>query len=358
MLFEPLLSRSMQLKNRLVMSPMTRNRAVDSNIPNALMAQYYGQRAGAGLIITEGTSPSPNGLGYARIPGLFNAAQVRGWQAVTDAVHTRGGRIFVQLMHTGRVTHVANLPKGAEVIGPTAEVCPGEMFTDSAGMQPYSPPRAMTDADIAHAVGEYAHAARLAIDAGFDGIELHAANGYLIEQFLNANVNRRTDGYGGSIAARNRFAVEVARAVVNAIGADRVGMRLSPYGVFNATGAYADVEPQYLSLSGDLSRLGLLYLHVLDHSATGAPAVPADFKVKLRTGFSGLFILAGGFDGVSAERALIERRADLIAFGRPFLANPDLVERLRLNTKLNTPDMATFYLPGPKGYTDYPALSG
>ena len=239
MLFEPLLSRSMQLKNRLVMSPMTRNRAVDSNIPNALMAQYYGQRAGAGLIITEGTSPSPHGLGYARIPGLFNAAQVRGWQAVTDAVHTRGGRIFVQLMHTGRVTHVANLPKGAEVIGPTAEVCPGEMFTDSAGMQPYSPPRAMTDADIAHAVGEYAHAARLAIDAGFDGIELHAANGYLIEQFLNANVNRRTDGYGGSIAARNRFAVEVARAVVNAIGADRVGMRLSPYGVFNATGAYA-----------------------------------------------------------------------------------------------------------------------
>jgi N-ethylmaleimide reductase len=260
-------------------------------------------------------------------------------------------------MHTGRVTHVANLPAGAQVLGPTAEVCPGEMYTDALGLQPYSPPRAMTERDIAHAVGEYTQAARLAIDAGFDGVELHGANGYLIEQFLNANVNRRTDGYGGSIAARNRFAIEVAGATVNAIGADRVGMRLSPYGVFNATGAFPELEPQYTALAGELSRLGLLYLHVLDHSAMGAPPVPAEFKVKLRTGFSGLFILAGGFDAASAERALIERRADLIAFGRPFLANPDLVERYRLNAKLNAPDMATFYLPGPKGYTDYPTLT-
>jgi N-ethylmaleimide reductase len=356
MLFEPLVSGSLQLKNRLVMSPMTRNRAVDANTPNALMAEYYGQRAGAGLIITEGTSPSPNGLGYARIPGMYSGVQVRGWKAVTQAVHARDGKIFLQLMHTGRVTHVANLPAGAEVLGPTAEVCPGEMYTDTAGMQPYSPPRAMTERDIAHAIAEYTQAARLAVDAGFDGIELHGANGYLIEQFLNANVNRRTDGYGGSIAARNRFAIEVARATVDAIGGNRVGMRLSPYGVFNATGAFPELDEQYLALAGELSRLGLKYLHVLDHSAMGAPPVPIEIKFKLRQGFSGLFLLAGGFDGNSAERALIERRADLIVFGRPFLANPDLVERLRLNAKLNAPDMATFYTPGAKGYTDYPTL--
>ncbi len=357
MLLEPLQSRSLQLKNRLVMSPMTRNRAVDANTPNALMAEYYGQRAGAGLIITEGTSPSPNGLGYARIPGLFNAAQVRGWQAVTRAVHTGGGKIFVQLMHTGRVTHIANLPAGAQVLGPGSDVCPGEMYTDALGMQPFSTPRAMSEHDIAQAVAEYGQSARLALDAGFDGIELHAANGYLIEQFLNANVNHRHDGYGGSIAARNRFALEVTRAVVAAAGSDRVGMRLSPYGVFNSTGHYPDQDAQYLALAGELSALGLLYLHVLDHSAMGAPPVPAEFKLKLRRGFTGLFILAGGFDSAGAERALLERRADLIAFGRLFLANPDLVERLRLNAKLNVPDMATFYVPGPKGYTDYPTLA-
>jgi N-ethylmaleimide reductase len=357
MLFEPLQSRSLHTRNRLVMSPMTRSRAVAANTPNALMAAYYGQRAGAGLIITEGTSPSPNGLGYARIPGLFNAAQVAGWKGVTEAVHARGGRIFVQLMHTGRVTHQANLPQGAVVIGPSDETCPGEMYTDASGLQPNSKPRAMTESDIAAAVEEYARSAKLAVEAGFDGIELHAANGYLIEQFLNANVNKRTDGYGGSSAARNRFALEVARAVAAAIGADRVGMRLSPHGVFNNTGTYADQEPQYLALADALSGLGLVYLHVLDHSAMGAPAVPAELKLQLREAFKGVFILAGGFDAASAERALVERRADLIAFGRPFLANPDLVERLRLNATLNAPDASTFYVPGPKGYTDYPTLA-
>jgi N-ethylmaleimide reductase len=215
----------------------------------------------------------------------------------------------------------------------------------------------MTEADIARAVKEYAQAARLGIEAGFDGIELHAANGYLIEQFLNANVNRRTDSYGGSIAARNRFALEVARATVAAVGAERLGIRLSPDGVFNSTGAFPEQEAQYLELLGQLSRLNLAYVHVLDHAAMGAPPVPAELKVKLRQAFSGVFILAGGFDAASAERALVEKRADLIAFGRPFLANPDLVERLRLNAKLNVPDQATFYLPGPKGYTDYPALA-
>ncbi len=357
MLFEPFSARSLQLKNRFVMAPMTRSRAADANTPNALMAEYYGQRASAGLIITEGTSPSPNGLGYARIPGLYNDAQVRGWKLSADAVHAKGGKIFVQLMHTGRVTHVANLPAGAEVVGPMAEACPGEMYTDAKGMQAHSLPRAMTERDIAAAVAEYAKSARLAMEAGLDGIELHAANGYLIEQFLNANVNKRTDGYGGSIAGRNRFAIEVARAVVAAIGADRVGIRVSPYGAFNSTGAFPEVEAQYLSLARELAAMGLLYIHLVDHSAMGAPPVPADFKAKLRGAFNGLFIASGGFDRASAEKALAEKRADLVAFGRPFLANPDLVERMRANAPLNAPDMATFYTPGPKGYTDYPALA-
>lgn len=357
MLFEPLVSPSIQLANRAVMAPMTRSRAVDANIPNALMAEYYGQRASAGLIITEGTSPSPNGLGYARIPGLFNEAQADGWKAVTDAVHAKGGKIFVQLMHTGRVTHVANLPTGAQVVGPTPTACPGEMYTDSQGMQPHSTPRAMTAPDIARAVEEYAKSAHLAIEAGFDGVELHAANGYLIEQFLNANVNQRTDAYGGSIDGRNRFALEAARAAAAAVGAHRVGIRLSPFGVFNSTEAYSDVEAQYLTLAQEISQLGLLYIHLLDHSAMGAPPVPAEFKLRLREVFKGLFILAGGFDRAAAESALEAGQADLIAFARPFLANPDLVRRMRADAPLNTVDMATFYTPGSKGYTDYPELA-
>lgn len=358
MLFDTFPLRSQSLKNRTVMAPMTRSRAVDANTPNPLMAEYYGQRASAGLIVTEGVAPSPNGLGYARIPGLFNAAQVAGWRLVTDAVHAEGGRIVVQFMHTGRVAHAANLPAGAEVVGPMASACPGEMYTDAQGMQPHSAPRAMSEADIAQAVAEFAQAARLAIEAGFDGIELHAANGYLIEQFLNANVNQRSDGYGGSVAGRNRFALEVARACVQAIGAERVGIRLSPYGVFNSTGAYADVEAQYVALVQELSAMGLMYLHVLDHSAMGAPPVPAALKAQLRSLFAGPFILAGGFDRDSAEAALAAGQADLIAFARAFLANPDLVKRMQSGAALNAPDMTTFYTPGPKGYTDYPVLAG
>ena len=356
MLFDPLVTPDIQLKNRMVMSPMTRSRAGEGNVPNELNAEYYGQRASAGLIVTEVTSPSPNGLGYARIPGLFNEAQARGWKLVTDAVHAKGGRIFVQLMHTGRVTHVLNLPAGAEVVAPSPEVCPGAMYTDAEGMQPHSAPRPMTEADIRHAIGEYAQSARLAMEAGFDGVELHGANGYLIEQFLNPNVNRRTDEYGGSASGRNRFAIEAATAVAGAIGAKKVGIRLSPYGVFNGTGPFPDLEPQYLALAKALAGIGLLYLHVLDHSSLGSPAVPEPFKDLLHRAFSGLYILAGGFGKESAEKTLTEKRADLIAFGRPFLANPDLPRRFTLNAPLNTPDAATFYLPGPKGYTDYPAL--
>ena len=357
MLLEPFQARSLQFQNRMVMAPMARCRATEFNTPNALMAEYYGQRASAGLIITEGTSPSPNGLGYARMPGLFNDAHVRGWRLVTDAVHAKGGKIIVQLMHAGRVGHVANLPAGAEVLGPMAHTCPGEMHTDSRGMQPHSPAREMTTEDIDSAVTEYAQSARLAIEAGFDGVELHAANGYLIEQFLNPNVNQRIDGYGGgSIEGRNRFALEVARAAVHAIGADRVAMRLSPYGVFNGMGAFPGIDDQYLALVGELSKLGLLYVHVLDHSAMGAPQVPPELKLRLRRNFDGPFILAGGFERDSAQHALSEGRADLIAFARPFLANPDFVDRVRANAPLNVPDMDTFYTPGSRGYTDYPVL--
>ncbi len=342
MLFEPFAARSLQLKNRIVMAPMTRSRAMDANTPNSLMAEYYGQRASAGLIITEGTSPSPNGLGYARIPGLFNMAHAAAWHEITETVHDKGGKIFVQLMHTGRVSHIDNLPAGAKVVGPSSAACPGEMYTDAKGMQPHSVPRAMTGSDIARAVDEYAHSAQLALDAGFDGVELHGANGYLIEQFLNPNVNQRTDGYGNTIEGRNRLAIEIASASVAAIGRDRVGIRLSPYGVFNGTGAFPEVEEQFLTLASDLSKLGLLYLHLVDHSAMGAPPVPADFKTRLRAGFNGLFILSGGFNRATAESALLEKRGDLVAFGRPFLANPDLVARLRAAAPLNEPDMATF----------------
>jgi N-ethylmaleimide reductase len=357
MLFDKFSARSLQLGNRMVMAPLTRSRATPEHTPNALMATYYGQRATAGLIITEGTSPSPNGLGYPRIPGLYDAAQVNAWKATTAAVHAQGGKIFVQFMHCGRVAHVANLPAGAEVLGPGTVVCPGEIYTDTLGMQPYSPPRAMTEVDIAQAVKEHVVAAKLALDAGFDGVELHGANGYLIEQYLNPIVNLRTDAYGGSIEGRNRLALEIARATVEAIGRDRIGIRLSPYGVFNGTGEFPDVQAQYLALAKALSAVGLLYIHLVDHSAMGAPPVPADFKLKLRNGFDGLFILSGGFDHASAEQALLDKRGDLVAFGRPFLANPDLVARMRKDAALNAPDMATFYVPGAKGYTDYPALA-
>lgn len=357
MLFETFSHRSLQLANRMVMAPLTRSRATPEHTPNELMATYYGQRATAGLIITEGTSPSPNGLGYPRIPGLFDNAQMNAWKASTAAVHAKGGKIFLQLMHCGRVAHVENLPTGAEVLGPDAAVCPGEMYTDALGMQPHSTPRKMTEVDIAQVVKEYVTSAKLALEAGFDGVEIHGANGYLIEQFLNPLINLRTDDYGGSIEGRNRLALEIVRATVAAIGSDRVGIRLSPYGVFNGTGAFPDVETQYLALARALSSDELLYIHLVDHSSMGAPTVPVNFKLKLRASFDGLFILSGGFAQKSAEQALLDKSGDLVAFGRPFLANPDLVARMQQDAALNTPDEATFYVPGAKGYTDYPTLA-
>ncbi len=343
---------TLQLKNRIVMAPMTRSRAI-GNVPNEMMEKYYRLRATAGLIITEGTSPSANGLGYARIPGLFSDAQVQGWRRVTDGVHQAGGKIFVQLMHTGRVSHPENMPAGAKILAPSAVAAPGEMWTDSNGQQPHPVPTAMSEADIAQAIAEYAAAAKLAIKAGFDGIELHAANGYLIDQFLNTASNQRTDGWGGSIEHRVRFAVEVAKASAAAIGADRVGMRISPYGVFNGMTPDAEMDALYEHLIAELNRIGLVYIHVVDHSSMGAPEVSPALKAKIRAAFKGTYILSGGYDLARASADLDAQRGDLVAFGRPFISNPDLVEKLRTGSALAAPDFSTFYTPGEKGYTDY-----
>jgi len=343
------------LQNHLVMSPMTRNRATD-NIPNALMVEYYAQRATAGLIITEGTSPSPNGLGYPRIPGIFSAAQVEGWKRITDAVHAKGAKMFVQLMHCGRIAHPLNLPAGARVLAPSAVAAAGEMYTDAKGMQPHPVPQAMTEADIKSTIAEFAQAAKNAVTAGFDGIELHSANGYLLEQFIRPNSNRRTDGYGGSIENRARFVLEVAEAVIGAIGKDKVGIRLSPFGVFNDMPLYDAMQADYTYLAQQLNARGLVYVHLVDHSPMGAPPVPDAMKATFRKLVKRSLILSGGYDAARAESDLVAGKCDLIAVGRPFLANPDLVARWSSGATVNAPDMATFYTPGPKGYTDYPML--
>ena len=292
-LFTPATLGKLQLKNRVVMAPMTRSRAT-GNVPNALMEKYYSLRAAAGLIITEGTSPSPNGLGYARIPGLFSSEQVAGWRKVTDAVHGAGGKIFVQLMHTGRVSHPANMAAGTRIVAPSAVALAGDMWTDSNGMQPYPVPGEMSEEDIATAIAEYANAAKRAIEAGFDGVELHAANGYLIDQFLNTATNQRPDQWGGSVENRIRFAVEVAKAAAAQIGAERIGMRISPYGVFNGAVPDAKMDALYLRLVEELNAVGLVYIHVVDHSSMGAPQVSPELKAKIRANFKGKYILSGG----------------------------------------------------------------
>jgi N-ethylmaleimide reductase len=352
LLFSEITFGKIKLRNRVVMAPLTRSRAV-GNIPNDLMALYYFQRATAGLIVTEGTSPSPNGLGYARIPGLFNSEQVSGWKKVTDRVHSQSGRIFVQLMHTGRVSHPDNLPKGARVLAPSAIQLSGTMYTDSQGFQPYPEPQEMTEKDIEQAIGEYVNASRLALQAGFDGVELHGANGYLIDQFLNVASNQRKDKWGGSVTNRIRFAVEIARRVGEAIGFDRLGIRLSPYGAFNDMKADPETEDVYEQLAGELGKLGLVYIHIVDHSSLGAPPVTASVKQKIRDQFAGYVILSGGYDVTRAEADLTEKKGDLVAFGRPFISNPNLVKKLQEGIAQTPPDPSTFYTPGEKGYTDY-----
>ena len=354
-LYSPARLGGLALNNHLVMAPMTRNRATN-NVPNELMAEYYAQRGTAGLILTEGTSPSPNGLGYPRIPGLFSSAQVEGWKLVTSAVHAKGAKIFAQLMHCGRIAHPLNLPAGARVLAPSAVAAAGEMYTDAEGMQPLPTPQEMTAEDIKTTIAEFARAAENAVAAGFDGVELHGANGYLLEQFLRPNSNTRSDRYGGPIENRARFVLDVAEAVGGSIGTERVGIRLSPFGVFNDMPLYDEMEADYTYLAERIEASGLTYIHLVDHSAMGAPPVPTSMKAVFRQRFSRTLILSGGYDAERAESDLAAGKGDLIAVGRPFLANPDLVARWQSRAAVNAPDQNTFYTPGPVGYTDYPAL--
>ena len=354
-LYSPATLGPLKLQNHLVMAPMTRNRAT-GNVPNDLIVEYYQQRSSAGLIVTEGTSPSPNGLGYPRIPGIFSPEQVDGWRKVATAVHDGGAKIFIQLMHTGRIGHPLNLPTGARVLGPSAIAAAGEIYTDAEGMKPHPTPEPMTDADIKTAIAEFGTAARNAVAAGADGVELHAANGYLLEQFIRPTSNQRTDSYGGSIENRARFVLEAAKAAIAAIGADKVGIRLSPYGTFNDMPEYPEMASDYAYLAARLNELGLVYVHLVDHSPMGAPEVPVTIKQTIRKEFKRTLILSGGYDAQRAEKELEDKACDLIAVGRPFLSNPDLVARWTSGAALNEIDFGTFYTPGPKGFTDYPSL--
>lgn len=352
-LFESTQLANLKLKNRIVMAPLTRCRALD-NTPNSLMAKYYEQRSCAGLIVTEGVSPSPNGLGYARIPGLFNHAHVEGWKLSTHAVHKHGSRMFVQLMHCGRVGHPLNLPEGARLLAPSAIAAPGTMWTDAQGPQEFPVPREMTENDIKIAIGEYAHACKLAVESGFDGIELHGANGYLIDQFLNTASNTRKDTWGGSIKGRAHFALEVVKAAVAAVGHSKIGIRLSPYGVFNGMNPDSEMDDLYMHLAKELSALRIAYIHLVDHSSMGAPKVSDELKEKIRKAFRGTLILSGGYDRERAEADVQSEAGDLIAFGRPFISNPNLVEKLKSNLELEPAEPSTFYTADEKGYTDYP----
>jgi N-ethylmaleimide reductase len=341
---------NLTLQNRIVMAPMTRSRAED-NLPTALVRDYYAQRASAGLIISEGTAPSPDALGYARIPGLFTKAQARAWGGIAEAVHAGGAKFFIQLMHTGRVGHPANLPAGARLLAPSAIAAAGQVWTDSAGMQDHPVPQAMDAAELAAARDSFVNAATLAVAHGVDGVELHAANGYLLAQFLNPRSNQRTDAYGGNGENRRRFLLETVDATVAAIGKDRVGVRLSPFNPFNDLEANFEGErEEFLATVAELAQRGIAYLHL------GGGTVPAELLPEVRRLFPGTLILNGGYDGARAEADLAAGLADLVAFGRPFVSNPDLPERLRTGAPIADLDAATLYTPGAAGYTDYPRL--
>ncbi|GAA4440986.1 alkene reductase [Actinokineospora soli] len=350
--FDPIDLAGLPLANRIAMAPMTRSRAYgDGGSPTEAMAEYYAQRAGAGLIITEGTQPSLVGQGYPDTPGLHSDAQVEGWRRVTDAVHAAGGKIFAQIMHTGRIGHPVLLPDGLHPVAPSPVRAAGQVFTGQ-GMADFVTPRELTDAEIEATIADFATAARNAVDAGFDGIELHGANGYLIHQFLSTNTNLRTDAWGGSVDKRVRFAVEVARATADAIGANRVGLRVSPGNPYNDI-AEADPHDTYPALVDAIEPLGLAYLHVVESDR--------DLTLRLRKQFSGTFILnphtAPRPTGVSEVDLVAEGVTDVVSFGSLFLANPDLPARLAAGGPFNTPDPATFYGGDHRGYTDYPALS-
>jgi len=362
-LFDPLQVGAWTLPNRIVMAPLTRNRAPGA-VPTPLMASYYAQRASAGLLISEATAITAQAQGYADVPGLYSPAQIAGWQRVSAAVHAAGGRIVCQLWHVGRVSHVELQPGGAAPVAPSAITARTRTVLLRDGVAAFvetSPPRALAAAEIAGIVDDYARAARAAIAAGFDGVEIHAANGYLIDQFLKTGSNHRSDDWGGSIARRARFGLAVAQAVTAAIGGARTGIRLSPVTPANDASDEAP-QPLFEHLAQGLAPLGLAYLHVIE-GATGGPRElperPFDYAA-LRAAYRdaggrAAWMVNNGYDREQAEAALAAG-ADLVAFGRPYIANPDLVRRLREGAPLNVPDRTTFYGGGARGYTDYPAL--
>ena len=340
------------LKNRIVMAPMTRSRATTDHIPTEIMAEYYAARAEAGLLITEGTSPSPNGLGYARIPGLYSKVQAEAWRRVTDAVHERGGLIFVQLMHTGRASHPLNMPPGARVVAPSAVALKDPQYNDQNGFEDAPVPEAMSLGDIEAAQMEHAESAALAVEvAGFDGVELHGANGYLINQFLNPASNLRDDAYGGDIEGRLRFLFETIAKVTEKIGPDRTALRISPFGTFNDMAVSPTVAEEFRLVASRAQEAGLAYLHVVEGISEHADhRVPGDFLGMLRAEFSGPLILNGGYDAVRAAGQIKTGLADFVSFGRPFIANADLVTRFRAGVPLQSADPQFFYTPGPEGY--------
>lgn len=355
-LFEPVRIGSIELNNRIVMAPMTRNRANVNGEPSDLAVTYYAQRADAGLIITEGTQPSPNGQGYPRTPGIHTSAQVAAWRKITDAVHARHGRIFLQLMHVGRIAHRVNRLIDAAPVAPSAIPAAGEMYTDAFGKQPHSVPRAFETEEIRLVIDEYRHATAKASLAGFDGVELHAANGYLPMQFLSSNSNHRTDRYGGSIENRARFVIETLEAMIEAAGsAGRIGIRVSPDTTFNDM-YDEDRIGTYLYLIQALNRFGLGYLHVQRSPGLLPPAQAFDPIALLRPHFNGPMIATGGFDLDSGARLVANGGADLIGYASLFIANPDLVERFRRGAPLATSNPDTYYTPGAQGYADYPAF--
>lgn len=357
-LFCPLRLGHFQLANRIVMPPMTRSRASQpGDVANALMAEYYAQRASAGLIISEGTQVSPLGKGYAWTPGIYSAEQVAGWRLVTDAVHAKGGLIFAQLWHVGRVTHSDNIG-GAQPISASALKAEGvRVFIDNGSTEPgfveVSAPRAMSQQDIDTVVAEFRQAARNAMEAGFDGIELHGANGYLINQFLDSGSNARTDSYGGSLENRLRFLHQVTSAVIAEIGAERVGVRLAPLTTLNGT-VDADPEETYTAAAALLGELDIAYLHIAEADWDDAPVMQDAFKAALRAAFPNTLIYAGKYDAERARAAINAGWADLIGFGRPFVANPDLPERIQHQRPWTPHDPATLFGGGAHGLTDYP----
>lgn len=352
-LLNPITLNTMEFRNRIVMAPMTRSRAV-GNLANDLMATYYQQRCSAGLIITEGNAPSPNGLGYARIPGIFSEAQILAWKKVTDAVHSNGGKIFTQIMHVGRVAHSVNMPEGSIILAPSAISADAPMWTDTQGMQQTELPLEMSSKDLEQTKNEFVQASKNAIKAGFDGVELHAANGYLLEQFLNPNSNTRKDNYGATVENRSRFVLEVVKAVGNAIGFEKIGVRISPYSTFNTMLNYQEIPETYNYLTAELSKLNITYLHLIDYAARGSQeglGLISDIKSE----FKQLVILNGGYTAERAEKALENNEADMISFGSSFIANPDLPYRIENNIAWSQPDGSTFYTADETGYTDYPA---